>query len=282
MFSFPFRALTTLRAWWSFVILLALRFSVPYHITPNEQPSPLRKSKPSLPRELEWPVQVNLRERRFSLKQDPENRLCKAQTCLGVPFKSVALKIAERSNSELLDFLGSLIRVSIRLGVLIWLHNLILLHNQNVTLLRSCGYIWRGLEDFLAFTQCPWRDMGALVKGGESLLGERISPAYQLSGWASPGVGRSRRHWRTSQRTTLSLQYLMYVASDVLKWLGLDLPLLLKAGALEGYMINKLIFFQKKLSNWEYLSSRKGLFSTISISCQFSKHILIYCMKVLC
>jgi len=38
---------------------------------------------------------------------------------LGVPFKSVALKIAERSNSELLDFLGFLIWVSIRLGVLI-------------------------------------------------------------------------------------------------------------------------------------------------------------------
>lgn len=44
-------------------------------------------------------------------------------------------------------------------------------------------------------------------------------------------------------------KYLAHVASDVLKRLGFDLPLLLKAGALEGHMTHELLFFQKKPSN---------------------------------
>lgn len=54
----------------------------------------------------------------------PSNRIqkigCyKAQVSLELPVKSAALKNSTKVNSELLDFLGSLIQVSIKLDVLI-------------------------------------------------------------------------------------------------------------------------------------------------------------------
>lgn len=216
----------------------------------------------------------------------PSNRIqktgcCKAQTSLGVPFKSVALKIAERSESELLDFLGSLIRVSIRLGVLIWLHNLIPLHNQNVTLLRSCGYIWRGLEDFLASAPRPWGDTGALLKGRESLLGERISPAWQLSGWASPGVGRSRRCWR--RRTTLGPQVPRARGKWCVKTIGLWLTFAIKSRSTGRAHDSWTALFPKETEQLrrQYLSSRKVLCSTISIPVTSANTFSTLCERAL-
>lgn len=57
----PFQGLNSPLGLMVFCDLLGAGLLCTYHITPNEQPSPLRKSKTSLPRELEWPVQVSLK-----------------------------------------------------------------------------------------------------------------------------------------------------------------------------------------------------------------------------
>lgn len=109
----------------------------------------------------------------FLLHRIQKTGCCKVLTSLKEPFKSVALKTAQRSNSKLLDFLGSLIQVSIRFSVPIGLHNLILPYKQNVTQLKSCGYIWRGLLKMPLHLPHVHEEIRKLwVKQGENLLGE--------------------------------------------------------------------------------------------------------------
>ena len=74
---------------------------------------------------------------------------------LSEPGRKTRLKIAQRSNPKVLDFLGALIEVAIRLSVPIWSHNLVLPRKQNVTQLNSLvipgwggdvgGWSWRFL-----------------------------------------------------------------------------------------------------------------------------------------
>ena len=105
---------------------------------------------------LEW-VTISF-SRGSSQPRDWTCVLCIAGKCftslLSEPARKPQLKIAQKSNPKLLDFLGVLIEVSIRLSVPIWLHNLFLPCKQNVTQLKNLvilgvgehgGWSWRFL-----------------------------------------------------------------------------------------------------------------------------------------
>lgn len=126
----------------------------------------------------------------FSLKQGPDNRLLQGSGVSWTACQISCIKNSTKVNSELLDFLSSLIQVSIKLDVLIWLHNLILLHNHNVTLLRSRCYYWRGLLKMSLHLQCPWRDVDALGEMKRRLVPEYLSSSSQLS--VQPPRGSAR------------------------------------------------------------------------------------------
>ena len=98
------------------------------------------------PRILEWAT-ISF-SRGSSQPRDWAQVSCISGKCftplLFEPGWKTQLKIAQRSNPKVLDFLGALIEVAIRLSVPIWLHNLVLPHKQNVTQLNSLVIPGRG------------------------------------------------------------------------------------------------------------------------------------------
>lgn len=114
-----------------------------HRLPPKERPTPWGSQRPQYQGSQNDQFSQPGGRGYFPLKQDPENRLLQGSDISWSAFQISCIKNSRKVKLRIIGFLGHF-DLGLNQAVLIWLHNLILLHNRNVTLLRICVYISGG------------------------------------------------------------------------------------------------------------------------------------------